>query len=120
MLIYLAAPYSNVNDKNAHMDMLMTVSGSYMVSNPGHHIVSPLFFHYSLDKVPNIAGDWNFWKNYSIDLLRRCDVVYCMEGIGSWLSTGVQAELAIAKSLNIPVHKWHSPDGKELILINNE
>lgn len=116
MLIYLAAPYSNIKDKDAHMEMLMVVSGNYMVSNPGHHIVSPLFFHYALDKVPEMEGDWAFWQNYSIDLLRRCDVVYCMEGTESDQSIGVQAELGLARQLNIPIYTWNAPDRKTLII----
>lgn len=118
MLIYLAGPYSNVVDKHAYIEMLMTVSGNYMVANPGHHIVSPLFFHYAIDKVDKMEGDWKFWKNYSIDLLRRCDVMYCLDGKLTDRSEGVNAELDLALELNIPFRWWHAPDGKTLVFVD--
>lgn len=103
MLIYLAAPYSNVPDKDKLMEAVMKFSGQYMLDHPGHHIVSPLFNHYSLHLVPEMGGDYTFWKNYSRDLLSRCDRMIMLTINGEKIeSTGVDDELNYAMELNLP------------------
>jgi len=102
-LIYLAAPYSKVDDKELLMQQIMAFSGTYMLHCPGHHIVSPLFNHFSLDKVPGLGSDYAFWGAYSVNLLRRCDhlMVICLPGWQN--STGVEDEVRRATEAGIPI-----------------
>jgi hypothetical protein len=103
MLYYLAAPYTRVDDREALMRDVMRFSGELMVKNPGHHVVSPLFNHYSLNHVPALGVDYNFWKSYSQDLLKRCDALIVLTYDG-WLdSTGVTDEINFARSLGLVV-----------------
>jgi hypothetical protein len=103
MLVYLAAPYSNAEDKDALMRQIMKTSGEYMMTRPGEHVVSPLFNHYSLSLVEGMGGDYAFWKNYSRDLLRHCDKVIVLMLKGWRDSTGVNDEIELADMLNIPM-----------------
>ena len=102
MLIYLASPYSNVVDKDRYMKKLMAASANYMIDNPGRHLVTPLIGHFMVSEVPTMGGDWTVWKNYSLDLLRRCDVVFWIDLGDNVASTGMRAELELAHALNIP------------------
>jgi hypothetical protein len=103
MLIYLAAPYSNVEDKDELMKKIMTYSGAYMLENKGSHIVSPLFNHYSLEHVPELGGTYEFWEAYSAELLGVCRKMIVLTLPGWTKSKGVQSEMMIAKSRSIPV-----------------
>ena len=104
MLVYLAAAYSNVQDKDLFMQKFMSFSAKYMLENEKEFVVSPLFNHYSFNLVPEIGTDWNFWEAYSKELLSKCDKILVLKNEDLELSsTGVQAELKFAKEHNIPV-----------------
>lgn len=102
-LVYLAAPYSRIEDKERFMSAFMAWSGQYMLDNPGTHLVSPLFNHYSLDKVPGLAGDYAFWGDYSRNLLVRCDELWVLMAPGWEESTGVGDEIDSANKFGLPV-----------------
>lgn len=103
MLVYFAAPYSGHADKEQLMLDFMTISGRYMLTYPGQHAVSPLFNHYSLKHVPEMGSDWEFWKQYSTDLIRRCDKLVVVQFEGWDTSKGVDGEIQLAQFLGIPI-----------------
>ena len=103
MIVYVAAPYSNVPDKEYLMKLIAKVSGKYMVENPGQFTITGLVHHYACQEQRDLGTDWKFWKEFCVDFLRRCDklLVVCTDG---WKeSFGVQEEIRIAKELNLPV-----------------
>lgn len=106
-LIYVAAPYSKVEDKTQFMSDFMQFCGNHMMNNEGDHLVSPLFNHFSLDKVPGMAGDYAFWGDYSRNLLKRCDELWVLKHKGWDQSTGVADEIKTAEELGIPVVYLH-------------
>lgn len=106
-LVFLSAPYSGAEDKDALMQQIMKVSGDYMVANPNHHVVSPLFNHYSLHLVPELGSDYTFWKDYSIHLLSHCDKFLLAQLPGWDRSEGVEDELNYAKSRSLPIEYYN-------------
>lgn len=115
MLTYLIAPYSSIPDKDAHMRFIMTLSGQYMMRRPGHFIVSPLFNHYSLEHVPEMGSDWEFWKDYSTCLMAKVDSVLIIQMDGTNGSTGCAAEIKLARSMNKPISVWYRREGLDYI-----
>jgi hypothetical protein len=103
MLVYLSAPYTSVEDKNHLFECIMRTSGLYMLRNKGEHVVSPLFNHPSVALVPGMGSDYNFWGDYSRELLRKCDKIVVLKYSGWDKSTGVQDEIATASEAGIPV-----------------
>ena len=103
MLVYVAAAYSSVEDKDALMKAIMRFTGEYMLTNRGSALVSPLFNHYSLDQVPTLGTDWVFWKEYSTTLLRKCDEMIVLVTNDTASSTGVRAEVELATELGINI-----------------
>ena len=102
-MIYMAAPYSKVEDKDAMMEAFMTFSGQWQAIHPDQHVCSPLFNHFSLNTVPDLGKDYAYWLNYSRNLLKRCDrlVVVCLPG---WQdSTGVADEVRYATEMGMPI-----------------
>ena len=103
MLVYLAAPYSRTSCKNSLMAAVMKFSGEYMLKNKGQFIVSPLFNHFSLEHVPGLGSDWEFWKEYSEKLMSKCDKLIVLDMPETAESTGVQAEIQLASAAGIPI-----------------
>ena len=85
------------------MRQIMTISGKYMMENPGQHIVSPLFNHYSLSLVPDMGTDYVFWRDYSKNLLHRCDEMMVLKFPGWETSSGVSDEVSLAQGWLIPL-----------------
>lgn len=102
-LAYLSAPYSKAKDKEALMKDVMKCSGVLMMNDSDLHVVSPLFNHYSLSLIPEMGNDYNFWKEYSINLLRRCDEVIVIQFMGWESSEGVADEIRTARMLGLKV-----------------
>lgn len=104
-ICYLAAAYSQVQDKEKLMANVMRVAGQFMSANPGCHVVSPLFFHYGLPMNPQMGSDYVFWGDYSRALLAKSDmlIVYNAPGTDIQKSTGVMDEIATAHKLGINV-----------------
>lgn len=102
-LVYLAGPYSKYQNKDALMTAIMTVSGMYQMQNAGHHVVSPLFNHFSLAHVPSMGSDYAFWGDYSRNLLARCDKLIVIMFPGWDESTGVADEVKTAQAAGIEV-----------------
>lgn len=100
-LVYLSAPYSKYENRHALMTAIMTISGLHMVRNPGQHVVSPLFNHYSMANVPGMGSDYNFWGDYSRNLLKRCDKIIVVKFPGWEESVGVKDEIRFAQELGI-------------------
>jgi len=102
MLVYFAAPYSSIVDKDSYMNAIMKCIGEYMLAHPGEHVVTPLVNHFALPHVPLLGTDWNFWKEFSLELISKCSkvVVLVVPGV---TSAGVTAEVAKATEWNIPI-----------------
>lgn len=105
MLYYLASPYSLIENKDQHMQDVMRFALCYMKDNPNVHVVSPLFYHYGLNLVPEVGSDYAFWKNFCLDLLRRCDgLIVHRDPDGLWkMSTGLMDEMRIARELGLRI-----------------
>jgi hypothetical protein len=54
-------------------------------------------------------GDYEYWCEATLELMRRCDVVYAMQGWEN--SKGARGEVAEANKLGIPVI-YHDLAGK--------
>lgn len=103
MLVYVAAPYSNVPDKEKLMDIIARVSAKYMLENPGEYTITGLVHHYACQHESRLGTDWAFWKDFCELFLKRCDKLLVIMYSGWWESGGVQAEIKLAEQLEIPV-----------------
>jgi hypothetical protein len=98
-MIYLAAPYSNVSDKDSHMNQFVKYAGEFMEQNPGLHLISPLYHHWTLKQVPTMGTDYKYWRDFSRDLLKRCDSMIVLKFPGWVESIGVRDEIDYAEEL---------------------
>lgn len=103
-LIYVAGPYSD--DDKTVVRLRMNKFAGVMATLIEHkcHPVSPMLNHY-LSGIVDIKFPltWEWWKEYSLLLLSKCEHMIVITGPGWEKSTGVAAEIEMANELNIPV-----------------
>ncbi len=110
MLIYVAAPYSHPDPSVVEERMAAFTQLMVRLIEQGDYPVSPLMNHLLAEKIPaRFPLTWEYWEGYSRELLSRCDRLIVI-GIAGWEdSTGVTAEIALAKELNIPIELIQLP-----------
>lgn len=103
MLAYVAAPYSNVKDKNQLMRDIARISADYMIENAGCFLVTGLCNHYACLENPELGTDFHFWQDFCVDLMRRCDKLIVIRFDGWEESVGVRGEISLAMTLGLPI-----------------
>jgi len=101
-MIYLAAPYYHKNSDitQERMEKVYAVASELMLR--GRHVTTPLFMHEVVDRF-ELPGDFEYWKAYCFDILKRCDEMHilCLPGWAE--SRGIKAEIEFCREHNIPI-----------------
>ena len=102
-MIYLACPYSHDDPavKVERFEAVNRVASELM--NAGNPVFSPISHTHPIAIAGGLPGGWEFWEPYDRWFIERCDAVYVLMLLGWQESTGVQAELALAREYNTPV-----------------
>jgi len=108
-LIYLATPYS-------HSDWVVQVKRFNAVNwvaaqlmRQGLHIFSPISHTHPIALAGGLRGDRAFWQAYDKAILAACKKVIVLKQPGWEVSTGVSAEIQLAKDMGIPVEYMDYP-----------
>jgi len=105
-LIYLAGPYSHdleeVREERFH---LLTKAAAVLMSN-GLHCFSLITHCHPMHRFHGMPQGWDFWEKYDRKMLAQCDEIWVLTLPGWKGSTGVKAEIEIAKELGIEVRYW--------------
>lgn len=101
-MIYLAAPYSDPDPVivQARMEIIYHAIGEFM--KEGKHVITPLFMHEVATR-HKLDGTYEYWEDYCLDVLKRCDemIVLCLRG---WTdSRGIKGEIEFCQYHNIKV-----------------
>ena len=111
-LTYLACPYSGTAfQREQRFHAVNRVASDLM--RKGVHLVSPVSMNHPIAMAGGLPMGWDFWEPFDRALLECCAKVIVLKLDGWELSTGVAAEIAIAKELGIPVEFMDAP-GDEL------
>ena len=102
-LIYLASPYTN-SDKNIVEQNYKLVSeiAANLVSE-GYVVFSPISYGHNLLDFKEMPSNCEFWFNFCVAFLLRCDKVLVCTMPGWENSLGVKEEIEIASKFGIPV-----------------
>ena len=101
-MIYMASPYSHPDPAVRQWRFDAACRAAARMVRAGMFIFAPIVHSHPLT-LYGLPGDWEFWQRYDRAHLERCDqfMVLALEG---WReSRGVQAEMAIARELGMPV-----------------
>lgn len=102
-LIYLACPYSHP-DPNVRLERFECANKTAsQLMRDGHHIYSPISHTHPIAVAGGLPLGWDFWEPYDRAILAMCKEVRVLTLYGWEESKGVQAEIAIAKEMGIPV-----------------
>jgi hypothetical protein len=103
-LTYLASPYTHPEDlvREARFQ-LVTAIAAKLIRAKGWNVFSPITHSHPLHQLGGLAGDWKFWEKIDTEYLRISARLVVLKLDGWKTSTGVQAEIAIAKRLKIPI-----------------
>lgn len=110
-LAYLAAPYSDPDPLVVIERIRLLYLADAMLMERGIYTVSPLLKHAILEH-RNLPGDWQYWKDYSLELMRRCDELIVLMLPGWDKSAGVAGEIEAAEELGIPIIHINVEDWK--------
>jgi len=101
-LYYLATPYT-------HPEHYMMVARHFMVNKvgakliqEGKYIYSPISHTHPIAEVGELPRGWDFWEGYDRVMLQACTNLIVLRLPGWEESTGVRAEIKIAKELGLP------------------
>lgn len=106
-LIYLAVPYSHPDPavRQQRFEEVNRHAAHFM--RLGDHIFSPISHTHPIALTGDLPLGFDFWQQYDEAVLACCKAMYVLQLEGWTESKGVQAEIAIAERLGIPVTYIH-------------
>jgi hypothetical protein len=109
-LIYLASPYSHPEDSVRHENYLIVTKIAADLVSRGYVAISPITYGHMLLEHAKMPTDWEFWENFCITLLKKCEkIIVCNNMVGWDKSRGVSAEIEFAKNNGIEIEYLVKP-----------
>jgi hypothetical protein len=102
-IIYLAAPYGHSDPAVIETRMSAVTRHLAELAAEGKVAFSPLLMHFCLNSGIDLPGDYEFWKNFCLTMLRKSDILLVLALPGWEESVGVLDEIEFAKAFNIPI-----------------
>jgi len=100
-MIYLASPYSHPDRNLVNERVGITRQCCAALINKKFCVWSPILMTHGI--AYGLPTDAKFWMEYNFDFIRRCEYIFVLKIPGWDTSVGVAEEIAVAKSLFIPV-----------------
>ncbi len=107
-VFFLSSPYSQ-SKKIEKERYLKAVAFVAQRMNLGEFILSPIVHCHEVAVRHKLPTSWEYWRDYCVAMISRCDAVYVLMLDGFETSNGVRDEIQIARELN-----------KEIIYINED
>lgn len=108
MLVYVAGPYtarledgSEDHARTAERMRIFCLCVGAMMGL-GIKSASPLMMHL-VRQHTTLPGDWAYWGDYSMVMLKKCDAMVVLKIEGWEQSTGVKEEMLIAAENDVPI-----------------
>jgi len=101
-MIYLASPYSHADPAVREARYRAACRATAALLRAGLVVFSPIVHSHPLVAFDLPTG-WDFWEPIDRAYLARCDEVVVLTLDGWQQSTGVRAEIALARGLGKPV-----------------
>ena len=96
-LIYIASPYTSPDERVRHENYLIVTKIAGDLVSRGAVAISPITYGH-------VIADWNFWMDFCLVLLAKCDeILVCNTMVGWKESRGVTAEIEFAKKNGIKI-----------------
>ncbi len=96
--VYLATPYTGTPEQQQERFEVVNAVAAKMMSS-GLLIFSPISHTHPIALSGDLPKGWEFWKEYDYTFIEWCDELHVLKQDGWQESTGVTAEIKIAKEL---------------------
>ena len=114
-LSYLAVPYTYKHSDKRTQQLVqkfrfeaVTRAAGWLLSEHGWNVLSPITHSHPIHVLyPEVRGDWESWKRIDTEFLQLSSRIIVLTLPGWKDSTGVTAELEIAKGLGIDLWYIH-------------
>ena len=102
-LIFISSPYNHWDDSVIESNYFKVAKFAAKLCSEGFVVISPIVYGHNLLKLRDFPSDWEFWQNFCLTLLDRCDemIVYKMDGWDK--SRGVKGEIEFATNKGIKI-----------------
>lgn len=101
-MIYLASPYSHPETAVREQRFRTACMATAELMKRGENVFSPIVHSHPL-VVHGLPNTWEFWQRVDREYLERCEKLVVLMLAGWQESVGVQAEIAIATELRLPI-----------------
>jgi len=101
--IYLAVPYSHPDPdiRLLRFNQVNYVAGKMMTA--GELVLSPISHSHPIALTVELPLEWEYWKKMCAAWMSVCHKLVVLRLAGYTTSTGVTAEIKLAKELNLPI-----------------
>lgn len=103
-MIYLASPYSDPDPGVREARFRAACAEAARLMAAGELVYSPIAHSHCI-AAHGLPGDWTFWQEHSLAMLRRCDELAVLALDGWQESVGVARELEAALAMRLPVRR---------------
>ena len=100
---YLASPYHHNNPRIMQIRYEQACEATADLIKSGEVIFSPIAHNHWLAIIYDMPRDHQFWLDYNLAILRRCDVLLILTLEGWKESRGIAAESTFAAQHHIPI-----------------
>lgn len=102
-LIYLACPYTDKDPKVMEKRFMAVNRAAGKLMSEGEYIFSPISHTHPIAVISDLPRNWEFWEGFDRAYLSMCNKL-CVLMLDGWEnSTGVNAEIEIAKELGLEI-----------------
>ena len=101
--IYLASPYYHKDPEIREARFIAACTKAGELMNQGYFIYCPIAHSHPIAVQCELPKDWSFWEQYDIEYIKWVDEVWVLMLPGWDQSTGIKAEIEIAKKMGKPV-----------------
>ena len=113
-LIYLAVPYSHSERKVREQRYNEVTQFAGELLKQGYFVYSPITHSHPIAYHVDLPKEFQFWRDYCLEMLRRCDELWVLCLPGWKESEGVMAEIKEAKRLEKEIIYVTEDEGDEL------
>lgn len=102
-VIYVASPYNHPDDDIRYLNYHRVSKYVAKLIAKGEVAISPIAYGHPLLSLETMPYDFEFWSNFCLSLLSKCDEIHVLTLDGWSISRGVMEEIEYAEKHFIPV-----------------
>lgn len=113
-LIYIGSPYTHEDPFIMEDRYQKTLKATATLLKEGFHVISPVVHCHPLSLKFTLPPHFDFWKEYNLKILEKCDILLVLNIEGYLYSKGLKGECNFAKAKGIKIIQSYELPCKEI------